>query len=505
MVAVRHPAQRRERLALAAGRDRDHLARRGKSSISRGWMSRPVGGVRDPEVGGDVEVLAHRAADERDLAVELRGGVDDLLDAMHVGGEAGDDDPALAARERLEQRRADARLRGARRRAGRRWSSRRRGRAGPRWPSSASRAKSAGFAVDRRLVELVVAGERGSVPTSVCSATAQASGIECDMWIISIPNGPASLDPAGRQVAQRHVAQLVLLELRADHPDRQPAAVDRRRDADLAEDVGQRADVVLVAVGEHDRVDVVDPLAQVGEVGQHEVDPEHLGGREHQPGVDDRRSARRARRRVMFLPISPEPAERQDPQLLRSRDDRQLERARAPRGRRRAGRRRAAPSAAASRSEQMPSISSAAFSGIGLVGHGRAPRRAAGAAASTSRAASASPASKQVADLGHLRADEVRGDEDAAGAARARGSGGRRCRCRRARSRPSIGPSSASFACLTATTLSISASAGELVGRHVDHRPRGDVVEDDRLLGGARRPPRRAPASRPGSACCSRA
>ena len=26
---------------------------------------------------------------------------------------------------------------------------------------------------------------------SVCRATARASGIECDMWIISISNGPA--------------------------------------------------------------------------------------------------------------------------------------------------------------------------------------------------------------------------------------------------------------------------------------------------------------------------
>jgi hypothetical protein len=45
--------------------------------------------------------------------------------------------------------------------------------------------------------------------------------------------------------------------------------------------------VVLVAVGEDDRLDVLGAVAQVGEVGQDEVDAEHLGGREHQPGVDD--------------------------------------------------------------------------------------------------------------------------------------------------------------------------------------------------------------------------
>ena len=79
----------------------------------------------------------------------------------------------------------------------------------------------------------------------------------------------------------------MLVELRADHADRQLAAVDHRRLADLAQHVGQRADVVLVAVGEDDRLDVVGAVAQVGEVGQDEVDPEHLRGRELEPGVDD--------------------------------------------------------------------------------------------------------------------------------------------------------------------------------------------------------------------------
>ena len=45
--------------------------------------------------------------------------------------------------------------------------------------------------------------------------------------------------------------------------------------------------MVLVAVGEHDRLDVIRALAQVGEIGQHQIDAELVGGREHQPGVDD--------------------------------------------------------------------------------------------------------------------------------------------------------------------------------------------------------------------------
>ena len=132
----------------------------GKSSISFGGISSPSGADGDAEVRGDVEVLAHRAPDERDLAVERDGGVDHLLDAVHVGGEAGDHDPALAAREDLEQRRPDARLRRRDRRAGRRWSSRRTGSRTPSRPSSASRETSAGRPSTGRLVELVVAGDQ---------------------------------------------------------------------------------------------------------------------------------------------------------------------------------------------------------------------------------------------------------------------------------------------------------------------------------------------------------
>src|SRR6478735_3682212 len=48
------------------------------------------------------------------LPVELDRRVDHLLDAVDVGGEGGDDDPAPAVREGLEQGRADARLGGRR-------------------------------------------------------------------------------------------------------------------------------------------------------------------------------------------------------------------------------------------------------------------------------------------------------------------------------------------------------------------------------------------------------
>ena len=169
---------------------------------------------------------------------------------------------------------------------GRRWSSRRRAKAALRGPSSASRDMSAGLAVDRGLVELVVAGQQHR---------AQLGGEDDAAHVGDRVREVDQLEPEGagldllarRQLLQRRVGEFVLVELGADHADGQLAAVDHRRRADLPHHVGQRADVVLVAVGEDDRLDVVGAVAQVGEVGQDEIDAEHLGGREHQAGVDD--------------------------------------------------------------------------------------------------------------------------------------------------------------------------------------------------------------------------
>ena len=132
----------------------------GQSSTSWGWIEHPLGDLDVAQRAADVDVLAHRASHQRDLAPERGGGVDHLLHAVDVGGEAGDDDPALGAAEDLLQVRARRRARRGRTPAGRRWWSRRRAAGRPREPSSASRETSAGGAVDRGLVELVVAGEQ---------------------------------------------------------------------------------------------------------------------------------------------------------------------------------------------------------------------------------------------------------------------------------------------------------------------------------------------------------
>ena len=124
------------------------------------------------------------------------GGVDHLLEAVDVGRERRDHDPALAAREDLLQHRPDARLRrrrpdavGVRRVAAQQQHA---------LPPELGEPRGVGRrAVDGRLVELVVAGDQRSVPSSQVTATAHASGIECETWISSSSNGPASIVSPG--------------------------------------------------------------------------------------------------------------------------------------------------------------------------------------------------------------------------------------------------------------------------------------------------------------------
>ena len=82
------------------------------------------------------------------------------------------------------------------------------------------------------------------------------------------------------------VLELVLAQLRAHEAERQLGAVDRHV-RKVAQDVGQRAHVVLMRVREEDAAHLRLVVLQVGDVGDDEVDAEHLLVGEHQAGVDD--------------------------------------------------------------------------------------------------------------------------------------------------------------------------------------------------------------------------
>lgn len=89
---------------------------------------------------------------------------------------------------------------------------------------------------------------------------------------------------------ERVRADAVLLELRLDEGERQLGA-DQRDVRLLAQEVRNAADVVLVAVREHDAVDVVEAVPDGREVRQDQVDAGLLLLGEEDAAVDDEQAA----------------------------------------------------------------------------------------------------------------------------------------------------------------------------------------------------------------------
>ena len=292
VVALRHQRQGRHRLALAAGRDHAHLARaagRATSSMSTsawsGMRSRPI-------VAGQPHVLLHRQAERRHLAPERHGGVGDLLHPVHVAGEAGDDDaPALVLVEQVVEHLAHRALAaGVTGLVGV-------GRVAEQQADAVARRERADAgqvgepAVDRREVELEVARVQDRALRRVeggGEAVRHRVGHR-DELDLARPDAPALAVAHRDQLGA--VEQPGLLDAVAGQAERERRAVDRERQ--LAQQVAEAPHVVFVAVRDDRPVDAVGVVAQVGEVGQHEVDAEHVDVGEHQPA---RRAAGCARR-----------------------------------------------------------------------------------------------------------------------------------------------------------------------------------------------------------------
>ena len=123
------------------------------------------------------------------------------------------------------------------------------------------------------------------MPCGVWNAVAKPWGTE---WVTGMNSHVERADLAALAVVHRDelgaVEQAGLLDAVAGQAEGERRAVDRERQ--LAQQERQAADVVLVAVGGDAAVDAVGVLAQVGEVGQDEVDAEHVEVGEHQPAVE---------------------------------------------------------------------------------------------------------------------------------------------------------------------------------------------------------------------------
>ena len=136
-----------------------------------------------------------------------------------------------------------------------------------------------------------------TTPAGVSIARARLSRTLCATRIGCTRNGPISTGWPGSEGAQVGV-DAALLQPLAREAESEAAAVDGRRRG--LQRVGERADVVLVAVREEDPAELLRALGQVLEVGDDRVDAGHLGRREEDPGVEQQE---------MLLPLEHERVE----------------------------------------------------------------------------------------------------------------------------------------------------------------------------------------------------
>ena len=76
-----------------------------------------------------------------------------------------------------------------------------------------------------------------------------------------------------------------LLDAIPREPQRESRAQHIGRE--VTQEIGEPTCVVLVSVSEHHRVHLVGALAQIGEIGENEIDARHVGIGEHDPAVED--------------------------------------------------------------------------------------------------------------------------------------------------------------------------------------------------------------------------
>ena len=100
------------------------------------------------------------------------------------------------------------------------------------------------------------------------------------------------------------VEELVLFEFAFDVGQRELGGVDGN--LELAEDPGQSADVVLVAMGEDDGANVFPVFREVGDVGHDDVDAQQSDSGNMRPASMTMMSSSQRRAR-QFIPNSPSP------------------------------------------------------------------------------------------------------------------------------------------------------------------------------------------------------
>src|SRR6267142_1514732 len=283
MIVHRDARQRRHRLGLRSAGENDDALRIEPANVLLAHHH-SVGNAQQFQRVRNLDVIDHAAADEGNFAIYARSNVNDLLNSVNGGSEA---------RENYAPRRRAAQLFDARNdRAFRRREARTlhvRGIAEEREHAFVAvlceRVKVKRRAADGRLVNLEIArvndyAERRADRQRNAVHRAVRHGNKFNLERANLH------EPAGNHFAQRGgFQQSRFIQAFFHQRQREPRPI--HGNIEVAQNIRQRADVIFMAVRQHDRAYMSTILLQIRSVRYDQVDAEQFRFRKHHARIDD--------------------------------------------------------------------------------------------------------------------------------------------------------------------------------------------------------------------------
>ena len=242
-----------------------------------------VGNAQLVEAVRDLDVVHHAAPDEPDLAPHAARDIDHLLNAVHRAREARDDNFFGRRAEKLFEAHHHRAL-GGREAGALDVGAVAEEREHALLPVARERVQVERFAIDGSRIDLEIAGVDDDADRRAHRERDAIDRAVRDVQILDLEWAERGRF-AGRDFVQLgRIEQAVLFQFFPHQRERELRAVYRH--VEVAENVGDRADVVFVRVREDDRAHHALVLLQVGDVGDDDVDAEQFLLGKHQAGVD---------------------------------------------------------------------------------------------------------------------------------------------------------------------------------------------------------------------------
>ena len=284
VISEGHTVESRHRLTLAAGADQHKLL--GAVTLDIVDIDKhALGQIDISELHGRGDDRDHTAAGNSHLPVMPRRDVKYLLNAVNVGREGGNNYALfLIGVENVLERSTDGALRGS-------------------VAGSLGVGRLAHQKQNALIAKLAEAGNVHNIALNWCQVQLEVTRVDehaercADGQTAGVGNRVVDTDELNAEAAEAHgivglhameigvPGQAMLLELVLNDLESQPSAVNGRIYG--AQNVRNGADVVLVTVGQHHTADLVPVLFEISDIGNDEIDTEHILVGESDAAVDD--------------------------------------------------------------------------------------------------------------------------------------------------------------------------------------------------------------------------